>query len=1065
MRLIAPLLALLLLPFALAAQERPNTILVMDGSGSMWGQIDGVNKIVIAREVVSEILGDFPADQNLGLTVYGHRTRGDCTDIETVVAPATGTAGQIVEVVEGINPRGKTPMTDAIIAAAEALRYTEERATVVLVSDGIETCNPDPCAAARALEQAGIDFTAHVIGFDVTDPDALGQMQCIADETGGTFTTAANAGELSEAMSVVVEPEPVAASVTFEAVLDDGGLLDWPVIWDVWQGDAAQLSEAEGNPLEAELMPGTYLVHAYWVAQEIVQEQSVTLTDAPVQTVQVVFDTPLPTARLDAPDNAPMGSTVMVGWDGPDEPLDNIQVGELNGRYHDFTYTKDGSPVPLIMPATPGTYELRYVLHDSEVIATRMIEVTEAPLSLDAPETVAAGAPFEVTWEGPGQRLDNIQVGPVGGGYSDFRYTSSGNPLTLTAPADPGAYEVRYRFLDRQTILTRPIEVIDIAAALTAPDAAPVGETIDVGWDGPGYRNDYVSVARVGDPGYEGYTYVREGNPLPLTLPAEPGAYELRYVLGEDARVVASRPIVVEQVGAALTLPARAEAGATIDVGWEGPGYRNDYIAVSLPTDDGYVNYTYAREGNPVELELPTEPGDYEVRYVMGQDRVVLARASLEVTAVAADLVAPESAPAGATITVGWSGPGYRNDYIAVSEVGDDGYVNYTYTREGNPLELELPTAPGRYELRYVLGQDRAQLAARPIEVTKVEASLDAPDSAAAGEPITVDWTGPGYRNDYIAVSEVGDDGYVNYTYTREGNPLELELPTEPGQYELRYVLGQDRVPLARRPIEVAAVGATLSAPAEAAAGETVSVEWTGPGYRNDYIAVSEVGEDGYVNYTYTRDGAPAALEMPTEPGRYEIRYYLGQDRRQIASVPITLTPLKVELSAPASAPVGSTLPVTWDGPGYRNDFIAIGPVGDDSYASYAYTRDGNPAEVAVPAQPGQYEVRYYLDQDRRIVTRIPLEVSDIAVRLVFPPEGVAGQTLIVGHDGPDNHNDFIGIGLPGDDGYESYAYTRDGNPLEIDLPEAPGRYEVRYYLREDRRIVGRDTVEVVPDK
>src|SRR5690606_8290382 len=46
------------------AQEQPGTILVLDASGSMWGQIDGVNKIVIAREVVADILADFPAEQN-----------------------------------------------------------------------------------------------------------------------------------------------------------------------------------------------------------------------------------------------------------------------------------------------------------------------------------------------------------------------------------------------------------------------------------------------------------------------------------------------------------------------------------------------------------------------------------------------------------------------------------------------------------------------------------------------------------------------------------------------------------------------------------------------------------------------------------------------------------------------------------------------------------------------------------------------------------------------------------------------------------------------------------------
>jgi Ca-activated chloride channel family protein len=158
-----------LLPFVALAQQadRPNTILVLDASGSMWGQIDGVNKIVIARDVIAEMLAEMPDETSLGLTVYGHRERGSCTDIETIVAPAPFTQDRILEAVNSINPRGRTPMADAVVAAAQSLRHTENPATVILVSDGIENCNPDPCAIARELEATGVGFTAHVIGFDV----------------------------------------------------------------------------------------------------------------------------------------------------------------------------------------------------------------------------------------------------------------------------------------------------------------------------------------------------------------------------------------------------------------------------------------------------------------------------------------------------------------------------------------------------------------------------------------------------------------------------------------------------------------------------------------------------------------------------------------------------------------------------------------------------------------------------------------------------------------------------------------------------------------------------------
>ena len=260
------LFTIALLPFAALAQQtdRPNTILVLDASGSMWGQIDGVNKIVIARNVIADLLADLPDDTSLGLTVYGHRERGSCTDIETIVDPAPFTRDRILEAVNGINPRGRTPMSDAVIAAAQSLRYTEEAATVILVSDGIENCNPDPCAMARELEAAGIGFTAHVIGFDVaSEPEARAQMQCIAEGTGGLFLTADNAAELSTALQQVVQA-PVAETVQIQALVTPGNTPPTrPVIWTLLSGDGTVLSDGTPGPsITADLVPGAYVARA-----------------------------------------------------------------------------------------------------------------------------------------------------------------------------------------------------------------------------------------------------------------------------------------------------------------------------------------------------------------------------------------------------------------------------------------------------------------------------------------------------------------------------------------------------------------------------------------------------------------------------------------------------------------------------------------------------------------------------------------------------------------------------------------------------------------------------------
>lgn len=199
-----------------APQEPQKVIMVLDGSGSMWGQIDGVAKIDIARNVIGDMLNDWNAGVELGVMAYGHRAKGDCNDIETLTEVGPVDKAAVITKVNAINPKGKTPISAAVRKAAEALKYTEEKATVILVSDGLETCNADPCALADELEAAGVDFTAHVIGFDITE-DEQASLACLANNTGGRFMRASNATELTTALAETVEtvaqaqpdPEPV----------------------------------------------------------------------------------------------------------------------------------------------------------------------------------------------------------------------------------------------------------------------------------------------------------------------------------------------------------------------------------------------------------------------------------------------------------------------------------------------------------------------------------------------------------------------------------------------------------------------------------------------------------------------------------------------------------------------------------------------------------------------------------------------------------------------------------------------------------------------------------------
>ena len=193
-----------------ANAQHPATMLVLDASGSMWGQIGGKAKIAIAREAVDAMLDGWNGG-DLGLMAYGHNRKGDCGDIEVLQAVGPATAAGIRARVAALNPKGMTPISAAVRQAAAQLRFTERKATVILVSDGEETCNADPCALGKELEAAGVDFTAHVVGFDIQKGSkAHRQLQCLAANTGGRYVDARNAGDLNRALTSVASSEQTA---------------------------------------------------------------------------------------------------------------------------------------------------------------------------------------------------------------------------------------------------------------------------------------------------------------------------------------------------------------------------------------------------------------------------------------------------------------------------------------------------------------------------------------------------------------------------------------------------------------------------------------------------------------------------------------------------------------------------------------------------------------------------------------------------------------------------------------------------------------------------------------
>ena len=340
--------------------------------------------------------------------------------------------------------------------------------------------------------------------------------------------------------------------------------------------------------------------------------------------------------------------------------------------------------------------------------------VERAPLgeaTLEAADQVTAGTTFEVRWTGPDEHRDYVTIvaqDAPDGRYGHYAYTTDGSPLTLWAPVEPGAYELRYQS-DRVDGVAgrRAIEVVAAEFAIGGPESVPAGRPFEIPWVGPDGDRDYLTIvpADAPDGRYTNYAYTAEGSPAKLHAPIQPGDYEIRYQSDRESGVFARRTITVTPVEITLDAPAEVDAGQSFEVAWSGPDGDRDYVTLvpASEADGRYAKYVYTRDGSPMSFAAPLVAGNYELRYQSDRESGVFARVPIVVNAVAITLDAADEVAAGQPFEVSWTGPDGPGDYVTIVEKGAKAgtYKSYAYTRDGPTLRLTAPAEPGDYELRY----------------------------------------------------------------------------------------------------------------------------------------------------------------------------------------------------------------------------------------------------------------------------------------------------------------------------------------------------------------------------
>ncbi|CCB65640.1 VWA domain-containing protein [Hyphomicrobium sp. MC1] len=347
-RIVAPLVAVAVLAAVGLAATRPalsadapTAMLIVDGSGSMWGRLAPANrpKIDVVRDKLGALLTE-PSSTRVGLISFGHRRRGDCNDVEMIAGPDSPRQS-VLDPLSKLSPRGPGPVTAALRMAADAIGSSRP-AQIVIVGDNADNCRQDSCAAARAIAKSSPGVVIQVIGIGLSANERP-RMACMAEATGGRFYDIADSNGLDAAIEEAVKlavlspsdvaggeaksvapkapPPPAGASLRASAALAEGRpLITAPLTWRIYKaGGAKALGQGVGKDISAKLPAGDYDIEAELGG--VKARHTITIADGEAQSIIVSLNAAHLLARAVASKNGPPSPTATLSVSSNGQPV------------------------------------------------------------------------------------------------------------------------------------------------------------------------------------------------------------------------------------------------------------------------------------------------------------------------------------------------------------------------------------------------------------------------------------------------------------------------------------------------------------------------------------------------------------------------------------------------------------------------------------------------------------------------------------------------------------------------------------------------------------------------
>ena len=242
-----------------------NLEIVLDVSGSMNIKLGDGYRWQAALAALDEVLNALPEDLKVGLRVYGHRysskSAQTCQDTELIVPIAPLDRGRILQAATALKPRGETPLIRSILKSVGDLKAAGG-GSVILITDGEESCKGDAKAAAREIKASGVNVTLNIVGFTLTGKAVENELGTLAGSTGGRYYGAQDGEQLARAVKLAA-------------------LQRLP--YDIFDPSGKLIVSGQTSELSRELQPGKYRIRIDALGQvleesfEIVPDQTTTL--------------------------------------------------------------------------------------------------------------------------------------------------------------------------------------------------------------------------------------------------------------------------------------------------------------------------------------------------------------------------------------------------------------------------------------------------------------------------------------------------------------------------------------------------------------------------------------------------------------------------------------------------------------------------------------------------------------------------------------------------------------------------------------------------------------------